>query len=163
RIDLETYRKLDLTYPATGKEADSLRPVGLAPKIGYGVKDKTVNTGNAVTGGVKKVESGVRTGLEKTWDAGAGTVSKSKDVMHGAGDASVKGAKSAGRSASRAGNRLIGRSDTEVQEEVRRALEEDPETKLWYSSVKNGMVTIKVPRNHHADVGAAVSNIRKVP
>jgi len=163
RIDLETYRKLDLTYPATGKEADSLRPDGLAPKIGYGVKDKTVNTGNAVTGGMKKVESGVRTGLEKTWDAGAGTVSKSKEVVHGAGDASVKGAKGAGRSASRAGNRLIGRNDAEVQAEVRRTLEDNPETKLWYSSVKNGMVTIKTPRNHNADVGAVVSNIRKVP
>jgi len=163
RIDPETYRKLELTYPATGKEADVLRRDGLAPKIGHGVKDTTVNAGAAVTGGVKKVGSGVRAGLEKTWDAGAGTVSKSKEVMRGAGGASVKGAKSAGRSANRAGNRFIGRSDAEVNEEVRRSLEENPETKLWYSDVKNGNVTIKTPRNHNADVGAVVSNIRKVP
>jgi len=163
RIDPETYRKLELTYPATGKEADILRRDGLAPKIGYGVKDTTVNTGAAVTGGVKKVGSGVRAGLEKTWDIGAGTASKSKEAMRGAGDASVKGAKSAGRGAGRAGARLIGRSDAEVHEEVRRSLEDNPETKLWYSEVKDGNVTIKTPRNHNADVGAVVSNIRQVP
>src|SRR5215510_9805178 len=163
RIDMETYRRLELPYPATGKEADRLRSDGLAPKIGYSVKDTTINSGNAITGGVKKVGSGVRTGLEKTWDLGAGTVSKSKEVMRGAGDATAKGAKGASRSAGRAGARLIGRSDAEVHEEVRRSLEENPETRLWYFDVKDGNVTIKTPRNHNADIGAVVSNIRKVP
>ena len=159
RIDLETYRSLELPYPATGKEADRLRSDGLAPKIGYEVKDTTVKSGNAVTNGVKKIGSGVRTGLEKTWDTGAATVSKSKEAMRGAGGASARGVKGAGR----AGARAIGRSDVEVNEEVRRSLEADPETKDWYSDVKNGTVTIKTPRNHNADVGAVVSNIRKVP
>lgn len=159
RIDLPTYGKLGLTYPATGREADSQRRNGALPKIGYTVKDTTVNAGGAIKGGVKKVGSGARAGLEKTWDTGAATVSKSKEVAQGAGDATVKGAKSA----SRAGERLIGRSDAEVQEDVRRALEEDPETQFWYSEVKNGMVTIKTPQQHKADVGAVVSNIRKIP
>ena len=159
RIDLDTYLKLELPYPATGKEVDRLRGDSLAPKIGYGVKDTSVKSGNAVTNGVKKVGSGVRTGLEKTWDAGASTVSKSKDTMRGAGASSAKGAKSAGR----ASGRLIGRSDVEVQEEVRRTLDDNPETKDWYSEVKNGTVTLKTPRDHKADVGAVVSNIRKVP
>jgi peptidoglycan hydrolase-like protein with peptidoglycan-binding domain len=160
RIDLPTYGKLGLTYPATGNEADSLRRNGMLPKIGYGVKDTTVNAGNAVTGGVKKVGSGARAGLEKTWDTGAATVSKSKEVVQ---DSTIKGAKSAGRSAGRAGDRLIGRSDAEVHADVRRTLEEDPETQFWYSDVKNGTVTIKTPRQHNADVGAVISNIRKVP
>ena len=159
RIDMETYRKLELPYPATGKEADRLRGDGLAPKIGYGVKDTTVNSGNAVTGGVKKVGSSVRAGFEKTWDAGVATVSRSKEIMRGAGGASSKGAKSAGRASSR----FTGRSDAEVQEGVRRSLENNPETKGWYSEVKNGTVTIKTPQNHNADIGAVVSNIRKVP
>ena len=163
RIDLPTYGKLGLDYPATGKEADSVRRNGLLPRIGYGVKDTTVGAGSAVKGGAKKAGSGVRAGLEKTWDAGAGTVSKSKEVAQDAGDATINGAKSAGRSASRAGDRLIGRSDAEVHEDVRRALEENPETQLWYSDVKNGMVTIKTPQRHNADVGAVISNIRKVP
>ncbi len=163
RIDMETYRSLELPYPATGKEADMLRKNGLAPKIGYGAKDATVNTGGAVTGGAKKIGSGVRKGLEKTWDLGAGTVSKSKELAQGAGGAATRGAKSAGRGAERAGASIIGRSDAEVLEDVRRALEENPETKLWYSDVKNGTVTIKTPRNHNADLGATVSNIRKVP
>jgi peptidoglycan hydrolase-like protein with peptidoglycan-binding domain len=159
RINLETYRKLDLPYPATGKEADRLRGDDLTAKVGYGVKDTTVNSGNVITNGVKKVGSGVRAGLEKTWDAGAATVSKSKDAMRGAGSASARGVKGAGR----AGARSMGRSDVEVNEEVRRSLEENPETKDWYSEVKNGTVTIKTPRDHKADVGAVVSNIRKVP
>lgn len=159
RIDLPTYGKLGLAYPATGKEADSLRRDGVLPKIGYTVKDTTVNAGAAVTGGVKKVGSGVRTGLEKSWDAGAATVSKSKEVAQGAGGAMVKGA----RSVERAGYRLIGRSDAEVNADVRRALEETPEAQFWYSGVKNGMVTIKAPRGHKADIGAVVSNIRQVP
>jgi peptidoglycan hydrolase-like protein with peptidoglycan-binding domain len=163
RIDLETYQKLGLIYPATGKEADSLRRNGWLPRIGYGVKDTAAGAGAAVTGGVKKAGSGVRTGLEKTRDLGDATVSKSREVAQGAGDATVKGAKSAGRSAGRAGDRLIGRSDAEVHEDVRRAMEENPETKLWYTEVKNGNVTIKTPRGHTADIGAVVSNIRKVP
>ncbi len=163
RIDLETYQKLELTYPATGNETDSMRRTGLAPKIGYGVKDATVSAGSAVTGGVKKVGSGIRAGLEKTWDAGDATVSKSKDLMRGAGEGTVKGAKGAARGAERAGNRLIGRSDAEVHEDVRRSLEENPETRHWYSDVKEGMVTVKTPQQHNADVGAVISNIRKVP
>jgi hypothetical protein len=136
-----------------------LRGDDMTAKIGYGVKDTTVNSGNAVTNGVKKVGSGVRTGLEKTWDAGAATVSKSKEAIRGAGGASARGVKGAGRT----GAGYIGRSDAEVHEEVRRSLEENPETKDWYSEVKNGTVTIKTPQNHNADVGAVVSNIRKVP
>src|SRR5262245_59077690 len=41
RIDMETYRKLDLPYPATGKEADRLRSDALSSKIGYEVKNAT--------------------------------------------------------------------------------------------------------------------------
>jgi peptidoglycan hydrolase-like protein with peptidoglycan-binding domain len=163
RVDLETYQKLGLVYPATGKEADSIRRNGLLPRIGYGVKDTATNAGAAVTGGVKKAGSGVRSGIDKTRDLGDATVSKSREVVQGAGDATVKGAKSAGRSAERAGDRLIGRSDAEVHDDVRRVLEENPETKNWYTEVKNGMVTVKTPRGHNADIGAVVSNIRKVP
>jgi len=159
RIDMETYNKLELVYPATGKEADRLRGDDMTAKVGYGVKDTTLNTGASITGGAKKIGSGVRGGLEKTWDTVASTPSKSKEAMHGAGDATVRGMKGAGR----AGVRLIGRSDTEVQEEVRRTLEDNPETRDWYSEVKNGTVTIKTPPDHKADVGAVVSNIRKVP
>jgi peptidoglycan hydrolase-like protein with peptidoglycan-binding domain len=159
RIDLETYRKLDLPYPATGKEADRLRSDGLAPKIGYEVKDATVAAGDAAGGGAKKVGSDVRSGLEKTWDAGAGAVSKSKDVARGAGNATVKGVKSVGR----AGARIFGRGDPDLQEQVRRVLEANPDTRSWQFEVKKGRVTIKTPPNHNADIGEVVSNVRKIP
>jgi peptidoglycan hydrolase-like protein with peptidoglycan-binding domain len=159
RIDVETYRKLDLPYPATGKEVDRLRSDALSSKIGYEVKDTTAGAGDAANGGAKKVGSGVRGGLEKTWDAGAGAVSKSKEVARGAGDAMIKGVKKAGR----AGARPFGRGDTDLEEQVRRLLEENPETRSWQFLVKKGTVTIKTPPNHNADVGSVVSNIRQIP
>jgi peptidoglycan hydrolase-like protein with peptidoglycan-binding domain len=159
RIDVETYRKLDLPYPATGKEVGRLRSDALSSKIGYEVKDATEGAGDAAGGGAKKVGTGVRGGLEKTWDAGVGAVSKSKEVARGAGDATVKGVKSAGRAVTRP----FGRGDTDLQEQVRRLLEENPETRSWQFQVKKGMVTIKTPPNHSADVGSVVSNIRHIP
>jgi peptidoglycan hydrolase-like protein with peptidoglycan-binding domain len=159
RIDMETYRKLDLPYPATGKEVDRLRSDALSSKIGYEVKDATAGAGDAAGGGAKKVGSGVRGGLEKTWDTGAGAVSKSKDAAREAGGAVVRGVKSAGR----AGVGIFGRGDSEVQEQVRRLLEDNPETRSWQFQVKKGTVTIKTPPNHNADVGAVVSNLRQIP
>jgi len=158
RIDVETYRKLDLPYPATGKEVDRLRSGAWSSKIGYEVKDATAGAGDAADGGAKKVGSGVRGGLEKTWDTGAGAVSKSKDVARGAGDATIKGVKSVGRAVTRP----FGRGDSDLQEQVRRLLEENPETKSWQFQVKKGTVTIKTPPNHNADVGSVVSNIRQI-
>jgi len=158
RIDVETYRKLDLPYPATGKEVDRLRSDDLSSKIGYEVKDATAGAGDAANGGAKKVGSGVRGGLEKTWDTGVGAVSKSKDAARGAGGAMVRGVKNAGR----AGAGIFGRSDSDLQEQVRRLIEENPETRSWQFQVKKGTVTIKTPPNHNADVGVVVSNIRKI-
>src|SRR5215813_13391527 len=126
RIDMETYRKLELPYPATGKEADRLRGDGLAPKIGYGVKDTTVNSGNAVTGGVKKVGSSVRAGFEKTWDAGVATVSRSKEIMRGAGGCPVTARVLAGGAAE-----CLERGDAAVDREVGRALAARPGRRRW--------------------------------
>jgi peptidoglycan hydrolase-like protein with peptidoglycan-binding domain len=159
RIDIETYRKLDLTYPATGKEVERLRSDELSSKIGYEVKDATTGAGDAASGGAKKVGSGVRAGLEKTWDTGAGAVSKSKEVAQGAGGATVRGLKSAGR----AGARIFKRGDSDLEEQIRRLLEDNPETKSWSFEVKKGKVTVKTPPNHNADVGEVISNIRKIP
>ncbi|HEY8459008.1 MAG TPA: peptidoglycan-binding domain-containing protein [Blastocatellia bacterium] len=155
RIDPETYRKLGLRYPATGKESDRLRKDDPASRIGYEVKDATVEAG----GGAKKIGAGVRGGLEKTWDAGVGAASKSKDIARGAGDATIRGVKSAGR----AGARIFKRGDSDLQAQVRRLLEDDPETRSWRFEVKKGKVTIKTPPGHKADVGAVVSNIRQIP
>jgi putative peptidoglycan binding protein len=159
RIDVETYRKLDLPYPATGKEVERLRSDALSSKISYEVKDATAGAGDAAGGGAKKAGSGVRGGLEKTWDAGAGAVSKSKDAARGAGGAVVRGVRSMGR----AGAGVFGRGDSDLEEQVRLLLEEKPETRSWQFQVKKGTVTIKTPPNHNADVGAVVSNIRQIP
>jgi peptidoglycan hydrolase-like protein with peptidoglycan-binding domain len=159
RIDQETYRKLELTYPATGKEPDRLRGDDPASRIGYEVKDTTIEAGDTASGGAKKVGSGVRSGLEKTWDTGASAVSKSKDVARGAGSATIKGVKSAGR----AGARVFKRSDSDLQAQVRRLLEDDPETRSWRFDVKKGRVTIKTPPDHNANLGAVISNIRQIP
>ncbi len=162
RIDRETYNRLELPYPATGRERDSQRRSGVLPKIGYGIKDKAVTTGQTVGGAAGKVKDKAKSGLEKTWDTGNSTVSKTKDVAQGAGEATVKGARTVGRGSQRAGNTLIGRSDAEIQLEVREVLESDRQTEKWQSEVKTGHVTIKTPPQHSADIGAVISNIRKV-
>jgi peptidoglycan hydrolase-like protein with peptidoglycan-binding domain len=159
RIDMETYRKLDLPYPATGKEVDRLRGDDLSAKIGYEVKDATTGAGEAASGGAKKAGSSVRGGLEKTWDTGAGAVSKSKEVARGAGDATVRGVKSVGR----AGARIFKRGDSDLEEQIRQLLENNPETRDWRFEVKKGKVTVKTPPNHTVDVGEVISNIRKIP
>ncbi len=159
RIDVETYRKLGLPYPATGREVDRLRDDSLSSKIGYGAKDATIEAKDAAAGGANKVGSGIRSGLEKTWDAGAGAVSKSKEVARGAGEATVRGVKSVAH----APGRIFGRDNDDLQEQIRHLLEESPETRDWQFEVKKGAVTIKTPANHNADVGAVISNIRKIP
>jgi peptidoglycan hydrolase-like protein with peptidoglycan-binding domain len=162
RVDRATYDRLGLNYPATGKEAESLRSDGLLPKIGYTVKDKTVATGNAISGGAKKAGSGVKTGVVKTLETSGETVSKSMEAVGAAGNATVKGVKGTGRTLGRAGDKLISRSDKDIQHDVRKVMDDNPETELWETQVKNGMVTVKTPPNHKADVGALISEIRKI-
>jgi peptidoglycan hydrolase-like protein with peptidoglycan-binding domain len=162
RIDRPTYEKLGLRYPATGKEGDNERRSGILPSIGYGIKDTAVATGEAVTGTANKVKDTAETGYEKTKGAGTGAVSKSKEVAGDLGDATKKGAEKVNRGTQRAGDVLVGRSDANIQSDVREVLNENPETEKWYSEVKNGIVTLKTPPQHNADIGVVVSNIRKV-
>ncbi|QQS48687.1 MAG: peptidoglycan-binding protein [Acidobacteriota bacterium] len=162
RIDRQTYESLDLRYPATGREAEELRRTGLLPKIGYGVRDATVATGETLGGAAGKVKEGTQTGLEKTWDLGASTVDKSKEAAGGLGQASARGARGLGRGAQRVSTSLIGRSDAEVSAEVRELLDQNPETEKWVTSVKDGMVTVKVPPGHRVDLGQVISDIRKI-
>src|SRR5262249_20961614 len=65
RIDVETYRKLDLPYPATGKEVDRLRSGAWSSKIGYEVKDATAGGGDAGHSGGGKSGTGGRGGPRK--------------------------------------------------------------------------------------------------
>jgi peptidoglycan hydrolase-like protein with peptidoglycan-binding domain len=162
RIDRPTYEKLGLRYPATGKEGDNERRSGVLPSIGYGIKDTAVATGQAVTGTANKVKDTAETGYEKTKGVGTGTVSKSKEVAGDVGDATKKGAKKVNSGTQRANDVLVGRSDADIQSGVREVLNENSETEKWYSEVKNGVVTLKTPPQHNADIGVVVSNIRKV-
>lgn len=143
RIDQATYRHLGLSYPATGKEAETLRKAageGLTAKLGAGTKS----------------------GLGKTKDAGVFAATKSKDAVVGAGRLSVRGAKGVGRTTQRAGSALFARPEDEVHYDVEQELNADPATRGWYFELKSGAVTLKVPRQHNADIGKTVSNLRKI-
>ncbi len=162
RIDRPTYEKLGLRYPATGKEGDNARRSGVLPSIGYGVKDTATATGQAATGAANKVKSTTKSGYEKTRDAGDTAVSKTKETAQSVSDTTKKGAKTVGQGTQRASDALVGRSDADIQTDVRDVLTESTGAEKWYSDVKNGVVTIKTPAQHNVDVGAVVSNIRKV-
>jgi peptidoglycan hydrolase-like protein with peptidoglycan-binding domain len=162
RIDRTTYETLELPYPATGDERDSERRSGLLPSIGYGIKDKVVATGQTLDGAATKVKEKTGTGYDKAKGAGGGAVSKTKEVAQGVGSTTAKGIRAIGRGAERAGDMIVGRGDADIQTDVRELLNEDSETKKWYSEVKSGMVTIKTPQQHNANVGNLISDIRKI-
>jgi hypothetical protein len=74
----------------------------------------------------------------------------------------VRGVRAVGRGVEQVGDMIVGRSDAEIQTDVRELLKGDSETEKWYSEVKSGMVTIKTPQQHNANVGSVISNIRKI-
>lgn len=162
RIDRATYERLELTYPATGKEIESLRRQGLLPRIGHGVKDVTVATGKAVGSVPGKVKAGAQAGVDKTRAAGNSALTKSKEAAGNLGETTKSGARGLGRATQRTAGALVGRSDADVQQDVRAVLAEDEQTRNWFADVKQGRVTLKTPPRHNADVGKVISAIRQV-
>jgi peptidoglycan hydrolase-like protein with peptidoglycan-binding domain len=163
RIDQATYEHLDLTYPATGREIENLRRQGLLPRIGHGVKDVTVATGKAVSSAPGKVKAGAQAGVDKTREAGNAALTKSKEAAGNLGETTKDGARSLGRATQRAGGTLVGRSDADVQKDVRALLAEDEQTRNWIADVKQGRVSLRTPPQHNTDVGKVVSSIRQIP
>jgi peptidoglycan hydrolase-like protein with peptidoglycan-binding domain len=162
RIDRTTYETLELPYPATGDERDSERRSGILPSIGYGIKDKTVATGRTLDGAATKVKGKTEAAYDKVKGTGGGAVSKTKEIAQAVGSTTAKGVRAMGRGVRRAGDMIVGRSDADIQTDVRELLKGDSETEKWYSEVKSGMVTIKTPQQHNANVGNVISNIRKI-
>jgi peptidoglycan hydrolase-like protein with peptidoglycan-binding domain len=162
RIDRTTYETLELPYPATGDEGDSERRSGILPSIGYGVKDKTIATGRTLDGAATKVKGKTEAGYDKVKGAGGGAVSKTKEVGQEMGSMTVRGVRALGRGVERVGDMIVGRSDADIQTDVRELLKGDSATEKWYSQVKSGMVTIKTPNQHNANIGNVISNIRKI-
>lgn len=135
KIDPPTYRKLGLPYPAP-KPGDK----GVSQQVGDSVKE------------------GTRVGLEKSWDAGSYAASKSKD----AAKVSWEGTKVAGNAAKRKADSMIRRDDEDVLPEVEELFGSKPEWSDVNFSVKDGMVTIKLPPRSTVDIGALVSEVRKI-
>lgn len=163
RIDQATYEHLQLTYPATGRELENLRRPGLLPRISHRVKDVTVATGKAVSSAPGKVKAGARAGIDKTREAGNTAFTKSKEAAGNLGETTKSGAREVGRATQRTAGALVGRSDTDIQQQVRALLAEDEQTRNWLADVKQGRVTVRTPPQHNAaDVGKVVSAIRQI-
>jgi hypothetical protein len=152
---------LELKYPATGKEVENARKKGLIPRIGYGAKDSVTGARDATVSAGKSVKDTTEKAVEATKD-------KSLELADDAGNAAVKGAKKVGNKTSdvtvRAGRRVsdvfVGRSDAELQRDIRDALEADEKTARVRSEVKDGDVKL-FPREG-LDVSDAVSRIRQI-
>ncbi len=178
-IDLALLNSLELKYPATGKEVESARKKGLIPRIGYGVKDGATTTKDAT---VNAGKTAVRS-TEKAYDASTKAVKNAADVTKDksvklakdAGGMTVRGArraedattgtaKKAGNATVRAGRKVndvfVGRSDAEIQSDVRDVLEADENTKRVRSEVKEG--TVKLSAKSDIDLSDAVSKVRQV-
>lgn len=172
RIDRETMAALEVKYPATGDEVESTRRSGLIPKIGYGAKDTASATGDAVSNTARSVRDTAKSGAEKTVDKttelATGAADKTGEVARDAGSATVGGAKKVGRKVTdkttRAGQRVgevfVGRSDADIQSNVRDVLSRDEHTARVRSEVKNGAV--RLTADSSIDLSNAVSSIRKI-
>ena len=139
RIDPATYEKLGLPYPAPDPDDPNL-----AQRTGGYVASKT--------------KEGARYSLEKTWDAGSYAASKSKEGAK----ASVKGMKSAGRLSGRKTVSMIRRNDDGIYRDLAELFFERNDWNGVQYSVKDGMVTLKIPPKSQVDVGNLVSEVRKV-
>jgi peptidoglycan hydrolase-like protein with peptidoglycan-binding domain len=158
--------------------AVSERRNGFIPKVGYTVKDGAVKSKDTVAGGVKyvgrktrqgydTVVRGTKTGLNKTKDVATGGFRKSKDVTISAGQSTKEKMGVAGNRASgtmtRASTAVVGRSDTDINLDIRDVLDDDAETNMFSSNVKRGAVTLKLPPDFQGDASPVVSRVRKVP
>jgi peptidoglycan hydrolase-like protein with peptidoglycan-binding domain len=160
-IDMKLLDSLELQYPATGKEVESARKKGLIPRIGYGAKDTVTGARDTTINAGKSVKNGA----EKAVDT---TKNKSVELAQDAGDATVKGAKKVGNktvdTTTRAGRRVsdvfVGRSDSELQRDIRDILEAKEDTARVRSEVKDGAV--KLFPKEGVEVSDAVSSIRKL-
>ena len=160
-IDMALLDSLELKYPATGKEVESARKKGLIPRIGYGAKDTVTGARDTTVNAGKSVKKGA----EKAVDT---TKNKSVELAQDAGDATVKGAKKVGNktvdTTTRAGRRVsdvfVGRSDSELQRDIRDILEAHESTARVRSEVKDGAVKL-FPKDG-VDVSDSVSSIRKL-
>jgi hypothetical protein len=172
RIDRATLAALEVKYPATGDEVESTRRSGLIPKVGYAVKDKTEAAGDAVVDAAEDVRDGAKAGVEKSIDktkeAASDAADKTGEVARDAGEAAVGGAKRAGRkvvgTTERAGQRvgevLVGRSDADIQSDVRDVLRRDERTARVRSEVKDG--SVRLTAGADLDLSDAVSAVRKI-
>ena len=161
RIDMVLFDSLELKYPATGKEVESARKKGLIPRIGYGAKDTVTGARDTTV----KAGKSVKKGAEK---AAGTTKNKTIELAQDASDATVKGAKKVGNKTTdttmRAGRRVsdvfVGRSDSELQRDIRDILEAKEDTSRVRSEVKEGAV--KLFPKEGVDISDAVSSIRKL-
>lgn len=172
RIDRATLVALGVKYPATGDEVESMRRSGLIPKIGYSVKDGATATGEAVSSTAKSARDSVKAGVEKvgvkTKDVATDAADKTGEAARTAGSATVGGVKKVGRKVSdrtqRTGQRvsevLVGRSDADIQRDVRDVLARDERTARVRSEVKDGAVRLTAGAD--VDLSEAVSGIRKI-
>jgi peptidoglycan hydrolase-like protein with peptidoglycan-binding domain len=168
RIDRATLAALELKYPATGDEVESTRRGGLIPKIGYAAKDKTEAAGDAVVDTARDARDAAKSGVDKTVgktkEVASDAADKTGEVARDAGAATVGGAKKVGRKVGektqRAGEVLVGRSDADIQSDVRDVLRRDERTARVRSEVKDGAVRLTAGAD--VDLSAAVSAVRKI-
>ncbi|MDX2033317.1 MAG: peptidoglycan-binding domain-containing protein [Blastocatellia bacterium] len=151
-IDRATYQSFKLPYPATGREGAAYsgkkgylaaRPAPAPPPAAAAATTATT----ATTGG--------RKGTRAVADPAAAPASRGK------GFSAVTGVVS-GVTTRTTNALLLSREDEDVQAEVREIILKNPATQTWDFNVKQGMVTVKVPPRHSADLGQVIANIRQL-
>ncbi|MBI1764750.1 MAG: peptidoglycan-binding protein [Acidobacteria bacterium] len=135
------------------------KTVDTTKNAGLYVKDKTVG---AALYTKDKTVGAARYSKDKT----VGAFTRTKNVTVSAGQTTSGGVKTAARktqgAAQRTTDAVVGRSDLDIQTQIRAVLEGDSEARNFTTTVKNGNVTVKLPPGYQQDYSNAIASIRRV-
>ena len=142
---------------------------GVKTGVNYS-KDKTVGAARYTrdkTVGAARYSRDKTVGAARfTKDKTTGVFTRGKNVSVGVGESTAGGVKTAGRKTGgviqRTSTAVVGRSDLDIQTQVREVLDTDPAARKFTTSVKDGNVTVKVPPGYQADYGGVIASIRRV-
>ena len=154
-IDRATYQSFKLPYPATGREGASFsgKKGYLAARPSAPKPPAAATAAGASAGGPK--------GLTTSSTRAAAALQSPETPPRGKGFSSVTGAVT-GVTTRTTNAILLSREDEDVHSEVKEIILKNPATQNWDFSVKQGMVTVKVPPKHNANLGEVIAEIRKL-
>jgi hypothetical protein len=165
-IDRAVMDQLGVSFPVADRDDGHRRRQGWLPKIGYRVKDTSAKVGKATAETAREAGRGTKRGVTRAVSATGTALDRSGEKLQDAGEASIDGVKGIGKglrvASTEVEDRMIGRSDAEIQRDVRALLNARSETRSLRTEVERGEVTLVSGPGQEMDLSPTVSEIRKI-